>query len=142
VEPSDIQGMHAHLSLLLEAYDIPLPRVPDLDFSRVEEEWKRLTGNIPDFWLFSRDTSFLVGDDMKAKGLTAQHPVVLIPGVVSTVCVWHWCVWVFLIEGDGTRACNRGRRLLIIARSFAKSFGAGYPCYLKSRSIGINGWLR
>jgi len=91
IQPSDIQGMHAHLSLLLEEYDITIPSIPDFDFSRVEEEWRKLRGNIPELWNFNRDRrDFQVGESMKDRGLSAQHPIILIPGVVSTVRAADW----------------------------------------------------
>ncbi|KAF8639548.1 hypothetical protein AX17_001453 [Amanita inopinata Kibby_2008] len=85
IEPTDIHDLHAHMSLLLEEYDISLPQIPDLDFSRVEVEWQRLRSNIPEIWKFNNDgREFQVGERMKERGLTAEHPVILIPGVIST----------------------------------------------------------
>ncbi|TFK44430.1 Lecithin:cholesterol acyltransferase-domain-containing protein [Crucibulum laeve] len=85
VEPQDIQDIHSHVSLLMDEYDINLPQLPGLDFSRVEAEWTRLRSNIPELWKFNNDgREFQVGESMKDRGLTAQHPVILIPGVVST----------------------------------------------------------
>ncbi|KAJ7729512.1 phospholipid:diacylglycerol acyltransferase [Mycena maculata] len=82
IEPRDIQDLHAHLSLLLGEYQLTLPGV---DLSRVEAEWLRLRSNIPELWKFNTDgREFQVGDSMVARGLTAHHPVVLIPGVIST----------------------------------------------------------
>jgi len=86
VQPSDIQDMHAQLTLLMDQYDINLPQLPDFDFSRVEVEWNRIRSNIPEVWKFNTDgREFQVGENMKARGLTAEYPVVLIPGVISTV---------------------------------------------------------
>ncbi|KAF9039497.1 LACT-domain-containing protein [Hymenopellis radicata] len=86
IERSDIEDMHAQLLLFMDQYDIALPALPDFDFSRVEQEFTRLRSNIPELWKFNRDgREFLVGDQIAARGLTAQHPVVLIPGVISTV---------------------------------------------------------
>ncbi|KAJ3772738.1 phospholipid:diacylglycerol acyltransferase [Lentinula raphanica] len=85
VQPSDIQDMHAQLTLLMDQYDITLPQLPDFDFSRFESEWNRLRSNIPELWKFNRDgREFQVGERMKARGLSAEYPVVLIPGVIST----------------------------------------------------------
>ncbi|KAJ4483601.1 LACT-domain-containing protein [Lentinula aciculospora] len=85
VQPSDIQDMHAQLTLLMDQYDITLPQLPDFDFSRFETEWTRLRSNIPELWKFNRDgREFQVGERMKARGLSAEYPVVLIPGVIST----------------------------------------------------------
>jgi phospholipid:diacylglycerol acyltransferase len=72
----------------MSQYDISMPRLPEFDFSRVEMEWKQLMGNIPEVWKYNNDgREFQVGESFKARGLMAQHPVVLIPGVVS--CVRH-----------------------------------------------------
>ena len=76
--------------MIMERYEIDFPQLPDLDFSSVETEWNRLRLNIPEVWKFYRDgREFEVGERMKAQGLTAQHPVVLIPGIISTVRVSH-----------------------------------------------------
>ncbi|KAJ3784308.1 phospholipid:diacylglycerol acyltransferase [Lentinula aff. detonsa] len=85
VQPSDIQDMHAQLTLLMDQYDLTLPQLPDFDFSRFETEWNKLRSNIPELWKFNRDgREFQVGERMKARGLSAEYPVVLIPGVIST----------------------------------------------------------
>uniref|UniRef100_A0A0W0EX56 Phospholipid:diacylglycerol acyltransferase n=1 Tax=Moniliophthora roreri TaxID=221103 RepID=A0A0W0EX56_MONRR len=85
VQPSDIQDMHAQLTLLLDEFDLPLPEIPGFDFSRLETEWNRLRSNIPEVWKFNRDgREFQVGEEMSKRGLAAQYPVVLIPGVIST----------------------------------------------------------
>ncbi|KAJ7039106.1 phospholipid:diacylglycerol acyltransferase [Mycena alexandri] len=83
IEPRDIQDLHAHLSLLLNEYE--LPDIPGLDLSRVEAEWQRLRSNIPEIWKLNTDgREFQVGVELSARGLTAKHPVVLIPGIIST----------------------------------------------------------
>ena len=72
----------------MNQYDISLPLLPEFDLSRVEAEWRRLRKSIPELWKFNKDgREFQVGDAMRARGLSAEHPVVLIPGIVSTVCV-------------------------------------------------------
>ncbi|KAJ7690718.1 phospholipid:diacylglycerol acyltransferase [Mycena rosella] len=82
IEPRDIQDLHAHLTLLLGEYELSMP---GLDLSRVETEWQRLRSNIPEVWKFNMDgREFQVGEAMRDRGLTAQHPVVLIPGIIST----------------------------------------------------------
>ena len=74
------------MAVIMEHYDINLPQLPGLDFSHVEAEWTRFRGNIPELWKFNNDgREFQVGESMKARGLTAKHPVVLIPGIISTV---------------------------------------------------------
>lgn len=80
--------MQAQVSLLMDQYDIVLPQLPDLDFSSVQVEWERLKSNIPEVWKFNRDgREFMVGEAIKERGLDAEFPVVLIPGVISTVRV-------------------------------------------------------
>ncbi|KAG6333158.1 hypothetical protein ID866_5925 [Astraeus odoratus] len=84
VRPYDILEMQAQIALLMEAYDISL-KIPEIDLSGVELEWQRLRGNIPELWKLNNDgREFQVGEAMKARGLTAQYPVVLVPGIVST----------------------------------------------------------
>ncbi|KAG8221338.1 Lecithin:cholesterol acyltransferase-domain-containing protein [Butyriboletus roseoflavus] len=84
IQPYDMQEMHAHLLLLMQEYDISL-RLPEIDFSLVEVEWGRLRSHIPEVWKLNNDgREFQVGEAMKARGLTAQYPVVLIPGIIST----------------------------------------------------------
>lgn len=78
VEPRDL---HSHVAALADQYDISLP-----DLSRVEIEWTRLRSNIPELWKFNNDgREFQVGESINARGLGAKYPVVLIPGIVSTV---------------------------------------------------------
>lgn len=85
IQPTDMQELQAHLSMLLEQYDFNIPDIPGLDFSRFEIEWQRLRSNIPEIWKFNNDgREFQVGESIKARGLTAKHPVILIPGVIST----------------------------------------------------------
>ncbi|KAJ6558433.1 phospholipid:diacylglycerol acyltransferase [Mycena vulgaris] len=85
VEPRDIQDLHAHLTLLLGEYEFAMPDIPGFDLSRVETEWQRLRSNIPEVWKFNTDgREFQVGEAMRDRGLSAQHPVVLIPGIIST----------------------------------------------------------
>lgn len=84
VQPYDIHEMHANLALLMEEYDLSL-KIPGIDLSRVELEWQRFRSNIPELWKLNNDgREFQVGEAIKARGLTAQYPVVLVPGIVST----------------------------------------------------------
>ncbi|KAF9509769.1 hypothetical protein BS47DRAFT_1320107 [Hydnum rufescens UP504] len=73
-----------HLSLMLEELDMSY--FPDMaNFTSVTTEWRQLSDSIltpAKAWLRTR--SFTVGDTMRAAGLEAKHPVVLIPGIVST----------------------------------------------------------
>ncbi|KAK0486020.1 phospholipid:diacylglycerol acyltransferase [Armillaria novae-zelandiae] len=85
IDRTDIEGMQAQLLLFMDEYDISLPALPDFDFSRVEAEWIRLRGNIPEVWKFNRDgREFQVGEKMAERGLSAEFPVILVPGVIST----------------------------------------------------------
>ena len=133
VRPRDIHDMHAHLSLLVDSLEVNLPELPGLDFSAVGTEWNRIRNNIPELWKINNDgREFQVGEAAKERGLSAEFPVVLIPGIVSTVCrlfsissvfrSHHVHVWV------GLRVCrvlNRGQRRQIIVPSFEKKYGVG-----------------
>ncbi|KAI0249241.1 Lecithin:cholesterol acyltransferase-domain-containing protein [Lactifluus subvellereus] len=84
VEPSSLPDIPAHFAVFLEDYDISLS-LPQIDLSRVQAEWKRLISTIPEPWKLNTDgREFQVGDEIKARGLEATYPVVLIPGVIST----------------------------------------------------------
>lgn len=81
--------MHAQLALLMEEYDLSL-KMPEIDLSSVEAEWQRLRSNIPEVWKLNNDgREFQVGETMKARGLTAHYPVILVPGIVSTVSIHY-----------------------------------------------------
>ncbi|KAF8813753.1 phospholipid:diacylglycerol acyltransferase [Phlegmacium glaucopus] len=85
VEPKDFQDLQTHVQTLVNGYDIYLSQLPGLDLSRVEVEWTRLRNSIPEIWKFNNDgREFQVGEAMKARGLSAEFPVVLIPGIIST----------------------------------------------------------
>lgn len=75
-----------HLSMLLDEYDLSLPfAMPNTSMS-LQFEWRQLTvpfTEAANAWTTTRD--FKVGTDMKERGLAAKYPVVLIPGIVSTV---------------------------------------------------------
>ena len=82
--------MPASLALLLSEYDISLslPSIPQFDLSLIEAEWTRFTSQIPEPWKLNNDgREFQVGDAMKERGLTAHYPVILVPGIISTVRV-------------------------------------------------------
>lgn len=86
VQPENIHELHSHFKNVVDSYDIVIPPLPGLDLSRVETEWMRLRGSIPEIWKFNNDgREFQVGEAMKARGLSAEYPVVLIPGIISTV---------------------------------------------------------
>ncbi|KAF4567493.1 hypothetical protein EYR36_011115 [Pleurotus pulmonarius] len=85
IQANDIQEMHAQLAVFMNEFEISVPPLPDLDLSRVREEWSRLRSNIPEVWKFNRDgREFQVGEMMKARDLSAEYPLVLVPGIVST----------------------------------------------------------
>lgn len=85
VEPQDLQGIHSHMALLMSDYEFNLPQLPDIDFSRLEDEWSRFRSSIPEVWKFNNDgREFQVGEQMKERGLSAEHPIILIPGIIST----------------------------------------------------------
>jgi len=90
VEPSTLPDIPGHFSLFLEDYDLSLPlSLPPIDLSRVQAEWKRLISTIPEPWKLNTDgREFQVGEAIKARGLDAEYPVILIPGVISTVRVF------------------------------------------------------
>jgi len=90
VEPSSLPDIPGHFAVFLGDYDISLS-LPQIDLSNVQTEWKRLISTIPEPWKLNTDgREFQVGDAMKARGLEAKYPVVLIPGVISTVCSLFW----------------------------------------------------
>ncbi|KIY63217.1 phospholipid:diacylglycerol acyltransferase [Cylindrobasidium torrendii FP15055 ss-10] len=80
IERSDIEHLQGQLMLAMDQYDISIP-----DFSRVETEYLRLKSNIPEVWKLNNDgREFAVGESIAQRGLSAEYPVVLIPGVIST----------------------------------------------------------
>jgi len=86
IEPSSLPDIPSHVAVFLGDYDISLS-FPQIDLSNVQTEWKRLMSTIPEPWKLNTDgREFQVGDAMKARGLEAKYPVVLVPGVISTVC--------------------------------------------------------
>lgn len=87
IEPADFHAIPSHISLLLND-TLSMPSMPNFDFTRVEAEWARLRSSvqIPEVWKLNTDgREFKVGEEMQARGLTAEYPVVLIPGIISTV---------------------------------------------------------
>jgi phospholipid:diacylglycerol acyltransferase len=68
----------------MASYGVPLPQI---DFSRFEHEWAKLRRNtaLPEFWKLNNDgREFQVGEAMHERGLSAEFPVILIPGIIST----------------------------------------------------------
>lgn len=72
---------------MLEEYDLSTLSLPGLEF-----EWNQITESISKsapgrLWAESND--FRVGVALKKEGLEAEHPVILVPGIVSTVSMLH-----------------------------------------------------
>ncbi|KAI0644719.1 LACT-domain-containing protein [Trametes meyenii] len=90
VQPSDFQDFQTHLALLMDEFEITMPEfptldLPQLDLSHVETEWRKLWSNIPEPWkLNTNGLEFTVGEKMAERGLTAKHPIILVPGIIST----------------------------------------------------------
>ena len=83
IEPADIEAAHSRVYLILKGLD--LPPLPNFDTRFFETECAKLRASIPEVWNLANDgREFGVGDALAARGLTAHHPVVLVPGVVST----------------------------------------------------------
>lgn len=83
IPSSTLPALPENLQLFLDDYDISMPSIPQFDFSI---EWERFKSNIPEPWKIANDgREFLVGEEMKSRGLEAKYPVVLIPGIISTV---------------------------------------------------------
>jgi len=98
IEPSSLPDIPGHFAVFLEDYDISLS-LPQIDLSRVQAEWKRLINTIPEPWKLNTDgREFKIGDAIKARGLEANHPVVLIPGVISTVQLFLILVVIFMMN--------------------------------------------
>ncbi|KDQ55163.1 hypothetical protein JAAARDRAFT_37689 [Jaapia argillacea MUCL 33604] len=82
IQPVDMPDIPAHFALLMNDFDLSLPEFTLFD---IESEWNRFRSNIPEIWKLNNDgREFQVGDQIKARGLEAKYPVVLIPGVIST----------------------------------------------------------
>jgi phospholipid:diacylglycerol acyltransferase len=95
IEPSDIKDIHNQFALFFDYPEISI-KLPDIDLSIVESEWKRLRSNIPELWKLANDgREFQVGEEIKARGQSAHHPVILVPGIVSTVRTNY-----FILDGD------------------------------------------
>ena len=83
IPPSTFPTLPENLQVLLDDYEISMPAFPQFDFSA---EWERFKSNIPEPWKLANDgREFLVGEEMKSRGLEAKFPVVLVPGIISTV---------------------------------------------------------
>ena len=91
IQPSDFTDFQTHLALLLDEFEFAfdMPQFPQFDLSLVENEWRRLKSTLPDIpepWkLNTNGLEFTVGEKIAARGLSAKHPVILVPGIISTV---------------------------------------------------------
>ena len=86
IQPADLPDIQTHVALLLDEFGIALPQLPQLDLSLVENEWNRLRNSIPEPWKINTNgLEFKVGEEIAARGLSAKHPVILVPGIISTV---------------------------------------------------------
>lgn len=134
IQANDIEEMHAQLAVFMNEFEISVPQLPDLDLSRVREEWSRLRNNIPEVWKFNRDgREFQVGEMMKARDLSAEYPLVLVPGIVSTVGCLNSAIR-NILNSDASflrRDWNHGQRPPIIALSFARNYGVASTWYRK-----------
>jgi phospholipid:diacylglycerol acyltransferase len=74
-----------HLSLMMEELDMSYLFSDLANFTSVATEWRQLSDSIltpAKAWLQTR--SFTVGDNMRAAGMEAKHPIILVPGIIST----------------------------------------------------------
>ncbi|KAH9940368.1 phospholipid:diacylglycerol acyltransferase [Epithele typhae] len=90
IQPADFQDFQTHLALLMDAFEFRIPELPGVDFPQfnftsIEREWQSLWANLPEPWKLAADgLEFTVGDKIAAEGHSAKHPVVLVPGIIST----------------------------------------------------------
>ncbi len=133
VEPSTLPDIPGHFSLFLEDYDLSLPlSLPPIDLSRVQAEWKRLISTIPEPWKLNTDgREFQVGEAIKARGLDAEYPVILIPGVISTVRVFSARAQVSQPTSLFPRALSPGQRHQNTAPSSVRKYGVASTCSLR-----------
>ncbi|KDQ11270.1 hypothetical protein BOTBODRAFT_35570 [Botryobasidium botryosum FD-172 SS1] len=77
-----------YLMPLLEEYDIFLPSLSgfgNISMPALEFEWWQLTEKVlapAKSWLENRD--FKVGEALAEEGLSAHHPIIIVPGIIST----------------------------------------------------------
>jgi len=117
----------------------PTLSLPQIDMKAVETEWRRLISSIPEPWKLNNDgREFQVGEAMASRGLSAHYPVVMVPGVISTVGL-HFHVFTMLEAIS--RDWSLGQHRQPIGLSFDKKSGVDLACYLKSLSIVKNGLL-
>lgn len=131
IQPNDLTEFQTHLALLLDEFEwgeMSLPQLPAFDLSLVENEWRKLRNNIPEVWkLNNNGLEFTVGEAIAARGLSAKHPVVLVPGIISTVRPPAPSRF-RRPDASGRRASSRGRPRPSTARSSARRSGAASRC--------------
>ena len=133
--PSKLPAFPEHLQVLLDDYEFT---VPAFDFSA---EWERFKSNIPEPWKLANDgREFLVGEEMKSRGLEAKYPVVLIPGIISTVCSPYWYRGLRHSTTSISRGWNLGRQLRNLGDSSGRKFGVDFLWFRKSRLTRNGGW--
>lgn len=112
--------------------------MPTFDFSA---EWERFKSNIPEPWKLANDgREFLAGEEMKSRGLEAKYPVVLIPGIISTVCFPYRALTFGCPTTSFSRVWNLGQRLQSIGDSLDKKSGVVSLWFHKSRLTRNGGW--
>ena len=158
LHPYDLPTMHAHLLLRMADTDLSALRFPEFDFdlSRVEAEWARLRASmgihIPEVWKLNKDgREFRVGEAARGRGLRAVHPVVIVPGIISTVrpVVFFFCFSGCARVSRGLTPTprrdspsNRGRPPPSTGRFSATRCGAGSGCSPRSSFTASGGWRR
>lgn len=84
--------MPAQLAMLLDQSQTDLgtflsnymPTI-DIEWGRLETEWQGFRSRIPEPWKMNNDgREFKVGEKARDRGLHAKHPVILVPGIIST----------------------------------------------------------
>lgn len=124
IQPTDLPDIQTHLALLLDEFGIWLPQLPQIDLSSVEAEWTRLRNSIPEPWKINTNgLEFSVGEKIAERGLSAKHPVVLVPGIISTVRSSLSSSMVAFRCHD-FRVSSPGRRLQNTVHSFDRKYGA------------------
>lgn len=79
-----LQQSQTDVGTLARSLSAIMPTI-DWDWSVFEVEWEGLKARIPEPWKLNNDgREFKVGERMRERGLSANYPVVLVPGIVST----------------------------------------------------------
>jgi hypothetical protein len=86
---SSPNALDAHLHQLslrlsdLSLPDLAFPDFPDLN-ALPQDLLARFNANTESAWEWMKSTDFQAGVGLKNEGLEAKHPVILVPGIVST----------------------------------------------------------